>query len=114
MDSCLSSKLWNDHTDAHLTYCIEVINEYIPRDMRPKLLARLGVEVANKPTTKRKSTKDKLEKPSGSEKRLRDSSSSDSPPATPKDVEKKQTAREKAMTKAAAGTKNIMSFFKKK
>lgn len=97
--------------DARLTYCIEVVNEYIPRDMRPQLLKRLGAE-AIKPT-KRKPTRDAA-RPSGSEKRARDSSSSDSPPTTPKEVEKKQTARERAMTKAASGTKSIMSFFQKK
>lgn len=80
--------------------------------MQPKLLTRLGVEVVK--ATKRKPTKDTT-KPTVLEKRARDSSASDSPPATPKEVvEKKQTAREKAMTKAAAGTRNIMSFFKKK
>lgn len=122
--------------DARMSLAISLLNEYLPKPMHAKLLQRLGAELA-KPRTvgshtaavsrnssgastsshKRRPTSE-AEKPEGSEKRAKDggasSGSSSDSPATPRVEEKKTSARERAMAKAASGTKGILSFFKRK
>lgn len=122
-----------------MSLAISLLNEYLPKALHPKLLERLGAVLA-KPSAlpgksvlgrtgstastsstsshKRRPTSE-AEKEAGSEKRPRDSgmsggSSSGDSPATPKTEEKRVSAKEKALAKAASGTKGILSFFKRK
>lgn len=111
----------------------------MPKALHAKLLQRLGAELAKpsglagKPllgrtdstastsssNSHKRRPSGEAEKRAGSEKRSRDggasgSSSGDSPAATSKSEEKRVSAKEKALAKAASGTKGIMSFFKRK
>lgn len=84
-----------------------------------RLLVHLGLESLKPKAHKRKSSADAI----SSTKRAKSLTDFDDigteekfvpPTPSPKQVEKKQSAKEKAMVKAATGSKSIMSFFKKK
>lgn len=99
-----------------LSYAFGIVSEYIKSDLSDKLAEHLGLEKV-KPiaTNKRKSAVDTETK---STKRMKTEDLDhiiDIKPAvstTPK--EKKVSAKEKQLIKAASGTKSISSFFTKK
>lgn len=102
-----------------LAYAVGMIGEYVSEELCEKLLIHLGLESLKPKAHKRKSTADAV----SSTKRIKSLTDVDDigteekfvpPTPSPKAVEKKQTAKAKAMVKAASGSKSIMSFFKKK
>lgn len=113
-----------------LVYAAGMLAEYISRELNEKLAVHLGLEAlmpkpkAKPPPTasnKRKSTSDGSAVTTKRIKSLCDTDDGDeimsdvsTPPPVPSPKEKKQSAKDKAMVKAASGTKSIMSFFKKK
>lgn len=122
--------------NARLSLAIGLLCDHLPKALHEKLMVRVGAERAKKTAAlagggggdggrrgstsstsshKRRPTSE-AEKADGSEKKYREggssSSGSESPGAT--STERKETAKDKAMAKAAQGTKGIMSFFKPK
>lgn len=97
-----------------LSYAFGIVSEYIKSDLSDKLAEHLGLEKV-KASNKRKSETDSETK---STKRVKTDSeyhAIEIKPAvnnTPK--EKKVSAKEKQLVKAASGTKSIASFFSKK
>lgn len=96
-----------------LSYAFGIVSEYIKSDLADKLAEHLGLEKVK--ANKRKPEVDSEKK---STKRMKTESAdsiADIKPAingTPK--EKKVSAKEKQLVKAASGTKSIASFFTKK
>lgn len=98
-----------------LSYAFGILSEYIRFDLSDKLAEHLGLEKA-KLSNKRKSATDGETKSSKRMKTevhdLNSSFSNTSVTDTPK--EKKVSAKEKQLLKAASNTKSIASFFTKK
>ncbi|KAK9504383.1 hypothetical protein O3M35_010725 [Rhynocoris fuscipes] len=112
-----------DPQDSYLRYALGLLAEYL----LPELVTKLADFIGLPPEEKKSSLQDENESPN--DKRRRNSSVEDdednkkikleesyeSLPSTPTvKTEKKQSAKEQAMAKAAKGSKSISSFFKKK
>lgn len=101
-----------------MVYSVGIIGEYISQELSEKLLTHLGLDAVKLKAHKRKSTVDAtaLNVSKRCKDDLLDESLEDirDVKTAAKPVEKKVSAKEKAMVKAASGSKNIMSFFKKK
>lgn len=93
-----------------LSYALGIVSDYIKPDLSDKLAEHLGLEKVN--VNKRKPTAAPEEKPTKRMKAEDIENISVKPPNTPK--EKKASAKEIQMVKAASGTKSILSFFSKK
>lgn len=89
-----------------------MLSEYISKTLSEKLSTHLGLEKATPVVLKRKSMNDLEQK---SVKRLKSEEDlTDIFEAKPIVVERKKSAKEKSLAKAASGTKSISSFFTKK
>lgn len=99
-----------------LSYAFGIVSEYIKSDLSEKLAEHLGLEkVKQLLSNKRKSTADSEAK---SNKRIKteenDQIIENKPFVSNTPKEKKVSAKERQMVKAASGTKSISSFFTKK
>uniref|UniRef100_A0A1B0CPT4 Methyltransferase HEMK2 n=1 Tax=Lutzomyia longipalpis TaxID=7200 RepID=A0A1B0CPT4_LUTLO len=105
----------------YLTYAFTIVSDYISQDLSSSLKTKLGIEdKVTASSVKRKSSKTLQDTAAGKKSKtdIKDSkenvfADSDLAPQE-KTPEVKLSTKDKARAKAASGTKNIMSFFKKK
>lgn len=98
-----------------LSYAFGIVSDYIKPDLSDKLAEYLGLEKV-KPisSNKRKSSAESETKTVKRIKTEEDYHSNENSPIMNTPKEKKVSAKEKQMIKAASGTKSISSFFTKK
>lgn len=98
-----------------LSYAFGIVSDYIKSDLSDKLAEHLGLEKV-KPiaSSKRKSSPGSEAKPIKRIKTEEDYHSNENSPVVNTPKEKKVSAKEKQMVRAASGTKSISSFFTKK
>lgn len=100
-----------EHTEDYLRFASGIVGSYIPEELKNQLLEYLNI-TETVTSSKRKSLQPPKDATHTNKKvKVEADTSIISPPPAVK--EKKETAKEKAMKKAAAGTKSIASFFKK-
>lgn len=98
-----------------LSYAFGIVSDYIKSDLSDKLAEHLGLEkVKAIASSKRKSSPRSEAKPIKRVKTEEDYNSNENSPVVNMPKEKKVSAKEKQMLKAASGTKSISSFFTKK
>ncbi|GAB0088359.1 hypothetical protein DMENIID0001_027630 [Sergentomyia squamirostris] len=105
-----------DDDKEYLTYAFNIVSDYISEDLSALLKKKLDIEDKAPISVKRKSSKS-LQDTTKKVKVENDENAADPddiPLLHEKKPEVKLTPKDKALAKAASGTKNIMSFFKKK
>ncbi|XP_059610110.1 ribonuclease H2 subunit B [Phlebotomus argentipes] len=100
---------------SYLTYAFTILSDYISEDLSALLKQKLGIEEKSVANVKRKPSKT-LQDASGKKIKTENDENqyAESDLVQEKVPEVKLTSKEKALAKAATGTKSIMSFFKKK
>ncbi|XP_055698303.1 ribonuclease H2 subunit B [Phlebotomus papatasi] len=107
----------NETEDAmnYLTYAFSIVSDYISEDLSGLLKKKLGIEDKVAASVKRKSSKTLQDTTGKKVKKENDENAfAETDLVKEKAPEVKLTTKEKALAKAATGTKSIMSFFKKK
>lgn len=97
-------------------YALGIVSEYLPQELVDSLAAKLNLPEPEKPAAKRQSEG----RPGGNEppnKKIKHEGPTEDYTKSGKKEKKKEAelnVKQKALAKSAEGTKNIMSFFKKK
>lgn len=113
----ISPDATNETEDAmnYLTYAFSIVSDYISEDLSGQLKKKLGIEDKVAASVKRKSSKTLQDTAGKKVKKENDENAfAETDLVKEKAPEVKLTTKEKALAKAATGTKSIMSFFKKK
>lgn len=113
-----SSKSDQNDTESYLRYAHGIVSEYLMDDLSLKLLKYLNLPEETPVSLKRKSTtsiqqSDVKKTKHGDESSKSNTNVLDLSKPEPKTKLNSQTPKDKARVKAASGSKNITSFFKK-